>query len=399
MKKFFLNQQTQRSIGIFLIIIGISIAVYAFYQNSQYSQITRTFSTYTVLESSWQKYLLEYGNSQGRIIDYSDNSTTTSEAMSYALLREVIIDDKTDFDLSWKWTETNLKQPTGYLFAWQWGKYGKKYGCLPNGGCNSSTDADEDIALALILAGHRWSQDSYIEDARKILPDIYKDETDVIQGKRYVVAGTWAIRKDNDVINVSYFRPASYRIFATIDMDKNDNWNSLIAPSYDLLNKSSNLKAYHGSGVAPDWITLTRIGQILPPYDTGFTMNDGYDAMRVPFFVALDWIWFKDPLALNYLKTNYKIYDTTFKSTGKLPAIYGYDGSIVNGSEDPTRYATALPYFMIIDPKEANNIYQNKIIKLYSNGNNSFDNSLSYYPQNYLWLSTALYKGFFIDYK
>jgi endoglucanase len=391
----------RKVIGIILILISISIAGFVWYQNSQYNGLTRTFSSYTLLSSSWEKYKTLFLNKDGRIIDYQNNSVTTSEGQSYAMLRAVWIDDQDTFDKVWNWTKNDLHRPKDNLLGWQWGKRSDgKYGFIQNGGDNTASDADSDIAFSLILASKRWNNSKYLDDAKKMLSDVWQNETDTINGKRYLVAGNWAKQKDQIVINPSYFSPYEWRVFATVD--KKDDWNSLITPAYDLLDKSGTLTidGKKGVGLPPDWLAIQRkTGAIVVPHETNLTTNNGFDAMRVPWRIALDYVWNKDKRAYTYLTTAFKSYATEYANTGKLASIYSYDGKLIAAQENPARYATALGYFIVADPKTAAKMYQNKIIKLYSNADNSFSGTLPYYEQNWLWFGAALDTKFLIPYK
>ena len=136
------------------------------------------------------------------MVDPSQDNITTSEGQSYALLRAVWIDDKPTFDTVWKWTKTTLQRPHDHLFGWKWGQRpDKSYGFIQNGGDNSATDADSDIALALILASRRWNDASYQRDAMPLLKDLWDVETDVAAGKRYLIAGNWAQNQQELIIN------------------------------------------------------------------------------------------------------------------------------------------------------------------------------------------------------
>lgn len=391
----------KKAIGIILIIVSILIAAYVWYQNSQYNGLTRTFSSYTLLSSSWDKYKMKFINKDGRVIDFNNNLVTTSEGQSYAMLRAVWIDDKDTFDLVWKWTKNNMKRPKDNLLGWQWGKEKNgKYGFIENGGNNSASDADSDIAFALILASHRWNDSKYMDDAKKILPDIWQYETATVNGKRYFLAGNWANQEDEAVINPSYFSPYEWRVFATVDTK--DDWNSLITPAYDVLNQSGRLTlgGKKGVGLPPDWVAINRkTGQYQMPHETNLVPNNSFDAMRVPWRIALDYQWNKDKRAYDYLTSAFAYYKKEYAADKKLASTYAYDGTILDANENPARYATALGYFIVVDPKTADSIYQNKIIKLYSNADNSFSPNLPYYEQNWLWFGAALYSKFLIPYK
>ena len=391
----------KKYIGFSLIIIAIVVVIIVMYINSPYSSQTRSFSSYTLLTSSFQTYKSQFINSDGRVIDYSQDSITTSEGQSYALLRAVWVGDKPTFDLVWKFTKNDLQHTSGdHLFSWRWGKLPNgSYGALPNGGSNSATDADEDIALALILAGHRWGDETYINEAEQIIPDIWKYETAVAVGKRYVIAGNWAASSNELDIDPSYFAPYEYRIFAKIDTQ--DDWNSLIAPGYQLLTDSGNaaFNTGHGVGLPPDWLTLQKDnGTIKVASIPNADSNYSFDAMRVPFRIALYYMWNKDPVAKDYLVKNYTLLLDQYEKNNQLATNYTHDGSVINQNENPDMYATSIGYFMIADPQVAQDIYENKILKLYSNDNNSFNTDLGCYEQNWLWFGAAMYNNYLHTY-
>src|SRR5262249_7571905 len=84
----------------------------------------------------------------GRVISRDEDGVTTSEGQGYAMLRAVWSDDADVFERVWTWTQQNLRVRGDHLFAWKW-----KGGVLDR---HSATDADSDIALALVLAARRF---------------------------------------------------------------------------------------------------------------------------------------------------------------------------------------------------------------------------------------------------
>lgn len=380
--------------GFFFIILGIGIAIGILYINSPFSRQTRTFAPYTLLTSSWENYKARFINKDGRVIDYSVGDITTSEAQAYALLQAVWIDDKPTFDKVWTWTKENLqKRKKDHLFGWRWGKKPDgSYGFFADGGDNPASDADTDISLALILASRRWHDRKYEEQAKNVISDIWKLETDKIGKNRYLVAGTWAIGSDKDILNPSYFAPYAWRLFATVDT-KND-WKSLINPAYDVLNQSGSnkLDKDRAVGLPPDWLAISKkpAGKIEPTQINGLTSNYGFDAIRIPWRIALDYQWNNSTQAKAYLKT-LGFFSNYWQENKKVMAGYTHDGLPTKQIENPAMYATSLGYFLSEDKKNADNIFQNKIIKLYSNDVNSFRNDLPYYETNWLWFGSALY--------
>lgn len=389
----------RRYLGFLLLALGVGITLGVFYTRSSYSKKIRTFSPYTLLTSSWEKYKIRFINKDGRVIDYSQNGITTSEGQSYAMLQAVWIDDKETFDLVWKWTKDTLKRPNDNLFGWRWGNITKdKYGLLPNGGDNTASDADNDIALALVLAAKRWNNPKYLDDAKPIISDIWKIEVNSAGGNNYMTAGNWAAGGDKIIVNPSYFSPYAWRLFSQVDIK--NNWMSLIDPAYALLNKSSqmNLDKSNFVGLPPDWIAVYKNdGRAEATGMPGLSTNYGYDAMRIPFRIAIDYLWNKESKAKGYL-SSLSFLKNYYQNNAKLIGTFGHDGQVVSDNENPAMYATSLGYFTVMDPVAADRIYQDKIVQLYSNDTNSFKDDLPYYEENWLWFGTALYLHYLIQF-
>lgn len=377
--------------GIFLFALGLVILVGVLYANSRFRSQTRSFSTYTLLTSSWEKYKDRFINKDGRVIDDSVGDITTSEGQSYAMLRAVWIDDKETFDKVWSWTKNTLKRKDSNLFAWRWGKREDgTYGFIGEGGANSASDADQDIALGLIFASRRWKDVSYLRDVSGILNDIWDKETALVDSRRYLVAGEWAKGDDEIIVNPSYFAPYAWRVFA--EVDKSNDWNSLVGPAYDLLEEAgrSPLGATVSAGLPPDWLAVTKSGELKEPGVPQLTTNYSYDAMRIPWRIALDYQWYGDERAKRYLQTLEPL-AKIYRESGRLVPSYSHAGQPLADYESPAMYATALGFFTVLKPPLAKEIYENKILKLYSNDTNSFRQELNYYDQNWFWFSAGLY--------
>jgi endo-1,4-beta-D-glucanase Y len=387
----------RKPLGTILLIIGVVIILFVLYANSMISKQTRIFSSYSLLSSSWDSYKAQFILGNGRTIDPTQHNITTSEAQGYALLRAVWIDDKPTFDRVYAFTIDNMKRPQDNLFGWRYGQMPNgKYGFLTGGGNNSAADADSDIAFALLLASKRWNDPQYESKAVPIIKDLWKYETATGSGgKRYLIAGNWAQNQQKLIMNVSYFAPYEWREFAKAD--PKDNWLSLIDPAYTLLSDAGTapLDKAKGVGLPPDWIALDRQnGQLTAANISNLTTNYSFDAMRTPWRIALDYQWYKDQRAYDYLKNSYAILAQDYEKNYTLASIYSHDGTRLNPSENPAMYATALGYFTLMNKSVAAQIYQNKIIRLYSNDQNTFNKNIPYYEQNWLWFGTALYNKF-----
>lgn len=387
----------RKPLGMILLILGVFIGLFVVYENSNVSKKTRIFSPYSLLSSSWNMYKEKFLFKNGRTIDPSQQNITTSEAQSYAMLRAVWVDDKTTFDNVYNFTKTQMKRPRDNLFGWRYGQLENgKYGFTPDGGDNSAADADSDIAYALLLASKRWNESKYQAEALPIIKDLWKYETATVSGgKRYLIAGNWAQDQQKLVINVSYFAPYEWRAFAKVDPQ--DNWQSLIDPSYQLLANVGKLPldTSKGAGLPPDWIAIdTKTTQITPANLDNLKTTYSFDAMRTPWRIALDYQWYKEPQAEAYLKSSYTSLAQDYQNNRTLVTTYSHAGERLSANENPAMYATALGYFLHVNKSVADQIYQDKIIKLYSNDQNGFNKDIPYYEQNWLWFGAAFYNNF-----
>lgn len=389
----------RKYLSLIFLVVGFGILTSVLYVNSAVSKQRRTFSPYTLLTSSWENYKIRFVNPDGRVIDYDQGGITTSEGQSYALLQAVWMDDKTTFDKVWQWTQQNLQRETDMLFGWRWGQLTNgAYGLLPDGGQNAASDADVDIALALLLASSRWQQQSYAETALPIITDVWKMETDIANGKRYMIAGNWATGSEEIIINPSYIAPYAWRIFAKVD--PNHDWLGLIDPAYELLHAVSinNLDTGKSVGLPPDWVAIKKAdGSVSAASHLGLRSAYGFDAMRVPWRIAIDYVWSHDGKAKTYLDS-LSFLASAYEARGMLPSGFTHDGADLNSTENPVMYATSLGYFMVSQPDMSQRIYNSKILELYSNDTNSFRNDLPYYEENWLWFGAALYLQYVVPF-
>ena len=385
----------RKLLGYLFLLGAIGIAFYVWYRHAPASTASRPFSSYAMLSSSWQNYKQQFINKDGRVIDHSHDETTTSEGQSYAMLRAVWVDDKEIFDTVWNFTKNTLKRKENNLFGWKWGKQSNgTYGFSNGGGENSAPDGDIDIALSLIFASKKWSDKNYLDEAKKIIDDVWKYDTDTAAGKRYIIGGAWAKNDKKLIINPSYFAPYALKIFAKID--KKNDWNSLVEPGYKLLMDSGQegLDKGRGVGLPPNWLAIDRqSGALQAPATNGLTTDYSYDALRVPWRIAVDYQWNKDDRARTYLTNAFKTLEDIYDSSGLLSNSYSHDGQALSQNENPAMYATFLSYLLLKDKKKAQKLYEEKIIRLYSTDQNTFRKDLPYYEQNWLWFGSAFYNN------
>lgn len=319
-----------------------------------------------------------------------------SESASYALLRALWMNDKETFDRVWNWTASNLQHKNisevfdwktkkwtdpeslglvkDYLFAWRWvptvygDKGGDKDGIIVAkerddrgvkgsvwvDGWGFASDADQDIALALIFADSRWGSRTgifdYASQARNILADLWKYGTYIVCSKRFLNGGTGAFNN----IEPGYLSPFSYRVFE--DFDPDHSWNDLVATSYEVFKQTAEMTLKNscegensnclngGSGedsrLLPDWVAILPDGS----FANSNMRNEpefGTDAFRAYWRIAVDYAWFKskakDAFRIlkdigegphNFIEAKFDEdwSKTTYNERGKLPRIMAHNG-------------------------------------------------------------------------
>lgn len=373
-------------------VVAVAIFGVLWYKNRPGASIPLVFSTRAMFSTIWDNYKTHYVEKDTfRTINLQQDNITTSEGQSYTLLRAVWMDDQTTFDGALKWSKDNLWRKEDKLFSWLFGRDadGKYRVLTEKGGYNSASDADVDIALALIFAYNRWHREQYRGDALSILKDIWEKEVVIINGIPYLTANNVEkFTSEKVILNPSYFAPYAFRIFAQFDVGSTErDWIKLVDSSYDVLEKI-------GTPLPPDWVTIDKTtGELAPSQTEGLTTNYGFDAMRVPWRIALDYQWNKEPRAKTYLDKLTFLGDEWGRKK-KLSAIYTHSGQVVNDAEVPAMYATALGYFMTSDPEQAEEVYDTKLKSLYNPDTNSWKKLLSYYDDNWVWFGIGLYNNY-----
>lgn len=387
-------------LGFGLIILAALIVGVVAYKNNPKSQIPIVFSETELLSNTWRHYKNEYLEAgSGRTLDKQQNNITTSEGQSYTMLRAVWMADKQTFDTSYKWAKDNLGRENDQLFSWLFGEENGKYTVLTSqGGANTATDADSDIAIALIFAYSRWKEPQYLIDAREIIADIWEHEVVIINDKPYLVANNLEQFSDEKVIvNPSYLSPYAYRIFAKIDTSH--PWMDVVDTSYEVINKSleSNLDKPNSVKLPPDWIVINRkTGELSNTGIDHLTTNYSFDAMRTPWRLALDWEWFNEPRAKEALDQMSFLSDE-WESKSAIYSTYTHDGQVVYNNEAPAGYGGSIGHFIVSKPEFADEIYENKLKILYDPDKKAWKKTLSYYDDNWVWLGLGLYYNLLPD--
>lgn len=343
-----------------------------------------------MLRLTWQGYKADDIQGDGRVVDHQRAEVSTSEGQSYALLRAVWMDDQPTFTRVWTWTHSNLQVRSDRLFGYLWGRHPDGRWTILNK--DSASDADEDIALALLFAAHRWPNNGYLTEARAIVRDIWRHEVAIVRGVPYVTAGNWAptYTTPGPALDPSYFTPYAYRLFARIDPAH--AWIRLVASSYAVLTACSAapLGTKQSAGLPPNWCALRRTtGTTVAVPRIARADDYGYDAFRVMWRIALDAIWNGEPRAKRYL-ASVTFLRREWLQHGVLTA-YTHAGTAL-GAEIPLFYGGDIGIFVVGDRAAAQAILLDKLLPLFhqTDGVAYWDQRYNYYEQNWIWFGVAL---------
>ncbi len=229
-------------------------------------------------------------------------NSTVSEGIAYGMLIAVYMNDQSLFDDLWRyeqahtWTYTATGQPSANTSLMNW--YIAADGTVAtqsNGGSSGSgaaTDADEDMAWALIMADRQWKVSrgstplakTYIAYAQQLLKEIWTYE--IANNQLPKNGGGWGT---DNCLNISYFAPAYYRVFASVSGEA--RWlNNVVPYVYKVISQSLNsTNGNQDNGLVPGFSTSTGAadqcgaqGQSTQPH------TYQYDSCRTPFRIGLD---------------------------------------------------------------------------------------------------------------
>ncbi len=230
---------------------------------------------------------------------------TASEGIGYGMLLAVWFDDQPLFNNLWNYKVQHSVK--GGLMAWLVDQNGN------NLDPNSATDADEDIAMALILAHRRWGSSgvNYNSLASLEIGKISSQDIDTTDFHPY--PGDYCTHASNTNTYPSYFTPAWYREFG-IQSGDTTTWNKVIARTWTMLTTGGTRSGT--TGLATELCTA----------NGGAVSNiDSYNSCRIPWRYSLDYCWNTDANALAQIKLNAAFFNGSATTCGA-----GYDINAAN---------------------------------------------------------------------
>jgi endo-1,4-beta-D-glucanase Y len=312
----------------------------------------------------------------------TDDNSTVSEGQAYSMIRAVLMNDRKTFDACLAWTETFLSRKASHgdkLLEWH---FPNRH--LPDrDDTMSASDADIDYAYSLILAHRAWNDQRYLVLAKEVLTSVLEKETALINGKIYLLP--WP-KKGNEPeplvrLNPSYYAPSHFKLFYEVTGD--NRWNEMADTTYDLLGRLIELPL--NPQEFPDWVDIDQQGVIKAQ------SGNGWDAVRVPLRIAVDYYLYGDKRALEILRWFAASYEKKYDDS------YNIDLTKSKTPENALFYSAAYAATEAAGSSASPAILQQirKCIQksemgmFFNERNNYYINSLSWLPEYYHLIKRA----------
>ncbi len=221
--------------------------------------------------------------------------STVSEGIGYGMLLTVIFDDRAAFDGLFEYSK--LMRNDNQLMHWlRYGcdaHYDTKYNDYPD---NSASDADLDVAMALLMAQCKWGNDNYGAEATTVINAIKDHMFMDFDGLAVLQPGdsSWFDDMNNGCINYSYMAPAYYRAFGEHVSEDAGFWNKAADDTYTLLEMGSD----PNTGLVRNWGSSDG-NQATDNCHNAYHRSGSYgdDAARTPWRIVTDYLWYGTPKA------------------------------------------------------------------------------------------------------
>ena len=218
------------------------------------------------------EFLDRYVAADGRVVRLDQGGDTVSEGQGYGMLLAVVAGDEDRFEAIWSWARDELQRADG-LLAWHW-QDGAVVDDMP------ASDADLEVAWALLLGAERFDRPEWREDALQLGDAILDSMTVRTQERLVLAAGPWAT-DDPAVVNPSYLIPSVFEQLGAATGD--GRWQELRDGSHELLAELTD----GGRRLPPDWALLSTAGlEAVDGPEGGGSGRYGLDAARVPVRLA-----------------------------------------------------------------------------------------------------------------
>ncbi|KAG0267653.1 hypothetical protein DFQ27_008556 [Actinomortierella ambigua] len=331
----------------------------------------------STIEKRYNKWRSNFVKTWGDMtyIDYNQkheqepsNAATCSEAVGYGMLISVLMKNQRDFDGFLRWF-LHFRNKND-LCAWQQIKVHGSYKNTGDGGENSATDGDIDIATALFYASHVWGRSGdgrvdYRQEGIRLAKAIWEKDINHYtymptlgdwvnikpadghrhsgssgshghgqQGVFAMGGGASAFKHGDEDKHAGATRPsdfilAGFLTFYHEDVERSQQWarvmDSIIATV------QHNLQLHPNTGLIADFLRVARNGHYEPhPQKILESENDkdfNWNSCRVPWRLSVYYLLTHDPRVLPTLQAE----SNFFGSQKEIFAGYHLDGKRISG--------------------------------------------------------------------
>jgi endoglucanase len=224
----------------------------------------------------WEAYKARFLLREGRIVDNANGLVSHSEGQGYGMLLAVLAGDAPTFETIWRWTQNNLIVGPDGLAAWKWDPQRAKVADT-----NNASDGDILIAWALAKASRRFERPDYLAAAQTIAQSIGATLIKQSPSGPILMPGKTGFgssaQPDGPIINLSYYIFPAFEDLKALAPDQ--DWDGL---------RDTGLKMIGGGHFGPqglpvDWAAFGK-SKLRPARN--FSKTFGYDAIRIPLYVA-----------------------------------------------------------------------------------------------------------------
>jgi len=267
---------------------------------------------------SWKNERLKPCSGKGLMPTADNNDQVKVEGMGWAMIASAYMGDKETFDGLYQFYNSKTNSSAGGMMAWD-------VSCNGVNDQGSAADGDLDVAFGLVVASWQWGG-SYVDSAKTVIKRCKKLIINCIDDTVLAIAGgyngsPWG-GGCNAYTDISYYTPAFFRYFDQFTDDP--TWTKLAEDTYVHLARN----AHPTTGLVSGWQNASTGAAMMGP---GGTQNDSsynHDASRVPWRIALDYLWNGEPRAKAWAA---KITDWAYGvGISNLKEGYNRDGTVVN---------------------------------------------------------------------
>jgi endoglucanase len=323
--------------------------------HSQAQLVEATVAFYETFKANFIEPACEAGHYRVRSAG-DTKAHTVSEAHGYGMLFAVLMADhdaeaRTIFDgmVAYALAHPSWSEVPG-LMAWA-----QDAECNDVQGGNAATDGDLDIAYALWLADARWGSDgtvNYRERALAVLSGILAGE---IADENHIMIGDWVGDDHWRGTRPSDWMTSHLKSFAKMSGEK--RWDAVVDRTYEIG------KLVQGNdsqvGLLPDFVDGAESADPWPAHEGWLEGpndgNYGYNACRVPWRLATDYLLFGDERARAIVR---KLNAFVRGATGDDPSgiVDGYTlGGSPYGSYPSPAFVAPFMVSAMVEPEEGSN--------------------------------------------